>query len=296
MEFRSVAEIARQWGVSERSVRNYCAQGRVPGARLIGKTWSIPTGARKPARAKARSAAPSPLLERLREEKAIGLKGGVYHRLQVDLAYNSNRIEGSRLSIDQTRLIFETATVGVEGESLRLDDLVETVNHFRALDLVIDEAGLPLDEPLITTLHAILKSGTSDASKPWFAVGAYKTRPNEVGGCETTKPDEVARELGALLREYEAARPHSFEEIVEFHVRFERIHPFQDGNGRVGRLIMLKECLQSGVVPFVVLDTMKGFYYRGLKEWDEERGYLLDTCRYAQDRFVEALEYFEIAY
>lgn len=290
----SAAEIAELWGVSERSVRNYCAQGRVPGAFLTGKTWNIPSDATKPARSNARTSGESPLLARLREEKAAKRKGGIYHKVQVELTYNSNHIEGSRLSLDQTRLIFETATVGVQEGAVRVDDIVEAQNHFRAVDYIIDKAKAPLSEGMIKELHRILKTATTDSARDWFAIGDYKRLPNEVAGRKTTPPEDVAEEVKALLSAYDPRANHSFEEIVDFHVRFERIHPFQDGNGRVGRLIMFKECLASNVVPFIIADDMKEFYYRGLTEWDNEKGYLIDTCLAAQDAFEAALDYFRI--
>ena len=296
MGFLSVAEISKLWGVSERSVRNYCAQGRVPGAFLTGKTWNIPADAAKPTRSNAKNHKESPLLTRLREEKSEKTKGGIYHKVQIELTYNSNHIEGSRLSLDQTRLIFETATVGADGEPIRVDDIVETQNHFRAIDYIIDQAASPLSESMIKELHRILKTGTTDSAKDWFAVGEYKRLPNEVGGRKTALPENVGKEIKGLLKAYGPHSKHSLEEIIDFHVCFERIHPFQDGNGRVGRLIMFKECLASNVVPFVITDDMKAFYYRGLAEWDSEKGYLTDTCLAAQDRFEETLDYFRIAY
>jgi Fic family protein len=296
MGYLSVAEIAELWGVSERSVRNYCAQGRVPGAFLTGKTWNIPADATKPMRSNAKATDGSPLLSRLREEKADKVKGGIYQKIQVELTYNSNHIEGSRLSLDQTRLIFETATVGFESESLRVDDIVETQNHFRAIDFIIDHTQDPVSEAMIKELHRIMKSSTTDASKDWFAVGDYKRLPNEVGGHETALPEEVAKEMKSLLKAYDPLARHALESIIDFHVRFERIHPFQDGNGRVGRLVMFKECLANDIVPFIISDDMKAFYYRGLAEWDAERGYLTDTCLAAQDRFKATLDYFRIAH
>lgn len=296
MGFLSAADIAEIWGVSERSVRNYCAQGRVPGAFLTGKTWNIPSDAAKPARSNSRETNAGPLLARLREEKAAMVKGGIYHKVQVELTYNSNRIEGSRLSLDQTRLIFETATIDVRGESVRIDDIVETQNHFRAVDYVINHACDPLSEGMIKKLHGILKAGTTDSDKDWFAVGEYKRLPNEVGGRKTTLPEDVGKEMKALLKAYGPRSKHSLEDIVGFHVEFERIHPFQDGNGRVGRLVAFKECLANDVVPFVIADDMKAFYYRGLAEWDREEGFLIDTCLAAQDRFKVELDYFRIPF
>lgn len=296
MGFLSASRIAEKWGVSERSVRNYCAQGRVPGAFLTGKTWNIPEDAAKPGRLNGRMGIVSPLLERLRDEKVSRVSGGIYHKVQVELTYNSNRIEGSRLSLDQTRLIFETSSVGIEGEPVRVDDIVEAANHFRAIDYVLDNAERPITQGMLKELHGILKSSTSDASKDWFAVGDYKRVPNEVGGRETTPPEEVAGEIERLLKSYGTSLRQGIDGIVDFHVAFERIHPFQDGNGRVGRLVMFKECLRCGVVPFIIYDDMKALYYRGLKEWDREKGYLTDTCLAAQDRFKAMLDYFRISY
>lgn len=226
------------------------------------------------------------------EEKEAGIHGGMYHKLQIEFTYNSNYMEGSKLSKDQTRLIFETSTVG--GEALRVDEIVETANHFRCIDYCLENAGKPLSEPMPRELHRILKTNTSDSDLSWFAVGEYKRLPNEVANRETTQPEDVPTEVRKLLSDYSPASSHTFEEIIEFHVRFERIHPFQDGNGRVGRLVMLKECLANGIVPFVIADDMKAFYYRGLAEWDRERGLLIDTCLAAQDRLREWMGYFRI--
>lgn len=295
MSYLSVAEAAERWGISARSVRNYCAQGRVPGAFLTGKTWSIPEDAQKPDRLNERPRATSPLLRRLREERASKTSGGIYHKVQVELTYNSNHMEGSQLTRDQTRLIFETRTLGA-GEVVRIDDVIEAANHFRCVDYVIDHTEGLLTEGLVKELHRQLKVSTSDSDMEWFAVGEYKQLPNEVGGREATAPENVAREMRELLSSYEQHASHGLEEIVAFHVAFERIHPFQDGNGRVGRLLMFKECLRSGIVPFVIDDDKKLFYYRGLSRWDEERGWLMDTCLSAQDVFKEWLDYFRVEY
>lgn len=297
MDYITATEAALRWGLSERSVRNYCAQGRVPGAILIGKTWSIPSDAEKPPRAGRRpDAKANPLLLRLREERDAHVSGGIYHKLQIELTYNSNHIEGSRLSKDQTRLIFETATIGACDGAVRVDDIVETANHFRCIDFCIECALEPLSESTVKRLHAMLKSNTSDSFLSWFAVGDYKRLPNEVGGNATTAPEDVPGEMRELFRSYGPEGAHSLEQIIDFHARFERIHPFQDGNGRVGRLVMLKECLANGIVPFVIGDDMKLYYYRGLSEWDREPGFLTDTCLAGQDRFKQWLEYFRIPY
>lgn len=235
------------------------------------------------------------LLERLREEKNNGLKGGLYHKLQVEMAYNSNRIEGSRLTEEQTRYIYETNTIGMSDDVIvNVDDILETTNHFIAVDYLLDTAEGPLTEQWIKHSHTILKQGTSQARKSWFQVGDYKKIPNEVGGRETTSPDLVSDAIAELLNTYLDKKTIDFEAILDFHVQFERIHPFQDGNGRVGRLIILKECLKHGITPFIITNDLKYFYYRGLNEWGEQNGFLRDTCLTAQDRFKEYLAYFGI--
>ena len=293
MKYISVTEFAAKYGISERTARNYCSLGKIEGATLVGKTWNIPAEAELPGR-KPRQRKAMPLLVVLRQEKEAKLKGGIYHKTQIDLTYNSNHIEGSRLTHDQTRYIFETNTIGIEGESIRVDDIIETTNHFRCIDLIIDRAEERLTESLIKELHLILKSGTSDSRKDWFTVGDYKRLPNEVGGNETTAPEDVHREMQALLKEYNGKKQKSFEDIIDLHQRFESIHPFQDGNGRVGRLVMFKECLANGYVPFIITEELKMFYYRGLREWNNVRGYLLDTCLAAQDNYKAVLDYFKI--
>ncbi len=288
MKYISVSEAAKKWNISERSVRNYCALGRVVGARLVGKTWEIPELAEKPTRAK-RSDAKKTLLEILREEKSARLSGGIYHRVQIDLTYNSNHIEGSRLTQDQTRYIFETQNIGLYDGVVNVNDIIEASNHFRCIDSVIDNAHKPLSESYIKELHFLLKTGTSDSHRDWFRVGDYKRLPNEVGGIDTTAPEDVKAEMKALIEYYNKKKDISLEDIIEFHVLFERIHPFQDGNGRVGRLIMFKECLKHNIIPFIIDEEHKLFYYRGLKEWDFEQGYLIDTCLSAQDKFKAVL-------
>ena len=292
MEYLTVNEIAKKWNISERSVRNYCAIGRIPGVYLEGKKWHIPNDAKKPVRNKKEET----LLEILQDEKDNKYSGGIYHKTQIDLTYNSNHIEGSRLSHDQTRYIFETNTINMEGEIINVDDVVETPNHFRCIDMIIDNARASLSEKLIKELHLVLKNGTSDSRKEWFAIGEYKRKPNVVGGRETALPEEVAEKMKSLLKEYNEIKNKTFDDILDFHVKFERIHPFQDGNGRVGRLIMFKECLKYNIVPFIIDDDLKMFYYRGLKEWDNEKGYLRDTCLTAQDRYKVYLDYFRIDY
>lgn len=240
-----------------------------------------------------RSVSDNALLQTLRDEKSIRLSGGLYHELQVRMTYNSNHIEGSKLSEDQTRLIFETNTVDV-GEGIPVDDIIETVNHFRAIDYVIDVAEEPLTESIIKELHRILKQSTKDSTLSWFAVGDYKKRPNVVGGRETAKPKDVPVRMKALLDDYAALPTVTVNDIIRFHYSFERIHPFQDGNGRVGRLIALKECLRYGIVPFIIEDSKKMFYYRGLSEWEQEPGYLTDTCLDGQDTFRKLMAMFDI--
>ena len=296
MRYLSVAEIAKKWNVSERSVRNYCAQGRVSDAFLAGKTWNIPENAEKPERSNKKKEQPVTLLDILQEQKASKCSGGIYHKTQIDLTYNSNHIEGNRLTHDQTSSIFETNTIGMENEVLNVDDVIETANHFCCIDLIIDNAKAALTEKSIKELHLILKNGTSDSRKEWFAVGDYKKMPNEVGGMDAALPEEVANEMKVLLFEYNAKKEKIFEDILDFHVKFERIHPFQDGNGRVGRLIMFKECLKYHIVPFIIEDDLKMFYYKGLKEWDNEKGCLTDTCLTAQDKYKTYLDYFRINY
>lgn len=293
MEYISVVQFAEKYGISERTARKYCAEGRVYGAFLTGKTWNIPADAELPKKGKRKL---SPLLTRLREEKQAKLKGGIYHRTQIDLTYSSNHIEGSRLTKEQTRFIFDTNTLGITTENTSVDDIMETVNHFRCIDYVIDHAMDKITEAHIKQLHAILKTNTSDSQKPWFAVGDYKRLANEVGGEETVSPENVHKRMKKLVSEYNAIRKVEFDDILNFHVQFERIHPFQDGNGRVGRLLLLWQCLQSTHVPFVITEDLRLFYYRGIQNWGSINGYLRDTCLTAQDNFKLSLDYFKIKY
>ncbi len=294
MDYISVKEWAEVHGVSERTARNYCAQGKIDGAFLVGKTWNIPVDAELPKRKAQRKE--SPLLKSLREQKEGKIKGGIYHRVQVDLTYNSNHIEGSKLTHDQTRYIFETNTVGVSDLPVNVNDIVETSNHFRAIDYIIDNTDDKLTEKFIKELHRILKTATSDERKSWFRVGEYKKLPNEVGGGDTTLPEDVHSEIKALLKEYNSRKNPSFEDIVDFHQRFEAIHPFQDGNGRVGRLIMCRELLRCGYVPFIITDDLKMYYYNGLRNWPNIKEYLMDTCLTAQDNFKVILQKFRIPF
>ena len=293
MEYISVVLFAEKYGISERTARNYCAGGKIDGAFLTGKTWNIPADAELPKRGRMRL---TPLLNRLREEKEAKLNGGIYHRTQVDLTYNSNHIEGSRLTKEQTRFIFETNTLGITTENTSVDDIMETVNHFRCIDYVIEHAMDKITETHIKQLHAILKANTSDSHKSWFAVGDYKRLPNEVGGKETALPKDVHKQMKALTADYIAIKKVEFDDILNFHVLFERIHPFQDGNGRVGRLLPFWQCLHSGHVPFVITEDIRLFYYRGIQYWGRVNGYLRDTCLTAQDNYKLLLDYFKIKY
>lgn len=294
MKYLSVAEVAQKWNLTDRSVRKYCQDGKIPGAFLTGKTWNVPEDSEKPERAKRKASKKQTLLDILKEQKDSKLSGGIYHRIQIDLTYNSNHIEGGRLTHDQTRYIFETNTIGITDESVNVDDIVETTNHFRCIDSVIDNAKYELSEKHIKELHRILKSGTGDSRKDWFIVGDYKKLPNEVGGMETVLPENVHPEVRKLLDVYNSKKQITLDDIIDFHVQFECIHPFQDGNGRVGRLIMFKECLKHNITPFIIDEQHKMFYYRGLKEWNNEKGFLRDTVLSCQDKFYEILKYFRL--
>ena len=293
MEYISVSQFAEKYGISERTARNYCATGKIEGAFLTGKTWNIPADAMLPKRSKKKV---SPLLAALREQKESKMKGGIYHRVQIDLTYNSNHIEGSRLTKEQTRYIFETNTIGVTTANTRIDDIMETVNHFRCIDYIIDHATDKITETHIKQLHLILKTNTSDSQKSWFAVGNYKRLANALGEEETVQPEEVHKKMKPLLATYHSIKKIQFDDILDFHVNFERIHPFQDGNGRAGRLIMFWQCLQSSTVPFIITDDLRLFYYRGIQNWGKINDYLRDTCLTAQDNFKGLLDYYRIRY
>lgn len=292
-EYVSVREYAEKQGISERTVRHYCATGKLAGAFLTGKTWNIPADVELPKKGKTKI---SSLLARLCEEMDGKLKGGIYHRLQIEFTYSSNHIEGSRLTKEQTRFIFDTDTLGRTVKNTRIDDIMETVNHFRCIDYVIGHATEKITEAHIKQLHLMLKTNTSDSRKSWFVIGGYKKLANEVGGEETTQPEEVHEQMKNLLAAYNAIACPDFRDILDFHVRFERIHPFQDGNGRIGRLLMLWQCLRSGIVPFIITEDLRLFYYRGLQNWGHIDGYLHDTCLTAQDSFKAMMDYFRIKY
>ncbi len=277
-------DLTRELGISSRTIAKIARCEKIAD-RVLGKiAVFLDCGSEE----LCRSISDNALLQTLRDEKRIRMSGGLYHELQVRMTYNSNHIEGSKLSEDQTRLIFETNTVDV-GDGIPVDDIIETVNHFRAVDYVIDHAEDPLTEDIIKELHRILKQSTRDSSLAWFAVGDYKKRANMVGGKETANPKDVPERIKSLLSDYESLADVSIENIIGFHYSFERIHPFQDGNGRVGRLIALKECLRCGIIPFIIEDSKKMFYYRGLSEWEVEKGYLIDTCLDGQDVFKKLM-------
>lgn len=292
LTYCTVEEIAKKWGISARSVRNYCTEGRIADAVLDGKIWRIPREAVKPVRKPRFDQMPKTIAGVLKMEMEAHLKGRLYHQLQIDFTFNSNHIEGSRLTHEQTRWIFETQTIGSLPDSVPVDDIVETSNHFRCIDKVISSCGAALTERYIKDLHALLKNGTSDSRKPWFAVGAYKRLNNVVGEMETCPVERVRAEMARLVADY-AASQKTIDDIIDFHVRFESIHPFQDGNGRVGRLILLKECLKNGHTPFIVTDDIKRFYYLGLEEWRQgRRERLHDVFGTGQDMFRLGLAHF----
>lgn len=293
MEYISVSQFAEKHGISERTTRNYCATGKIEGAFLTGKTWNIPADASIPTRSKKKA---SPLLAALREQKEAKMKGGIYHRIQIDMTYNSNHIEGSRLTKEQTRYIFETNTLGITTEITNVDDIMETVNHFRCIDYVIDHATDKITETHVKQLHLLLKTNTSDSRKSWFAVGDYKRLANAVGEEETVQPKDVHSKMKSLLAEYNSKKKASFDDLLDFHVQFEHIHPFQDGNGRVGRLLLFWQCLQNAIVPFIITDDLRLFYYRGIQNWGKINGFLRDTCLTAQDNFKAILKYFKIKF
>ncbi|MBR1921904.1 MAG: Fic family protein [Kiritimatiellae bacterium] len=292
MKYITAKEAAKKWGLTPRSVQLHCEKGNVPGVNLLGKSWQIPESAPRPERKPRMKGLPSSVLALLKAEKRGRISGGLYHRLQIDLAYNSNHIEGSRLTHEQTRWIFETKTIGEIASDVPVDDIIEAANHFRAVDIVIESAGAALTERYVKDLHRQLKSGTTDSRKEWFAVGDYKRLDNVVGDMETCPAKDVPREMARLLAWWKAADK-SLGNLVDLHVRFEQIHPFQDGNGRVGRLILLKECLKYGITPFVIAENFKQFYYMGLQDWRRgSHARLIETCRAGQDVFILGLRQF----
>ena len=293
--YKNIVYFIDKWGISDRSIRNYCANGRIEGAFLDGKTWYIPINAKKPERSNKSSTAKNYLLDRLLKEKKSLISGGIYHKVQIELTYNSNHIEGSKLTHDETKYIYETKTIGTS-KSKNIDDIVETVNHFKCFDLVLENVNHKLTENFIKKLHWTLKNGTTDSRLSWFNVGDYKTLPNEVSGKETTEPKKVKNEIKKILDTYNAKNKIVLDDLLDFHYKFEMIHPFQDGNGRVGRLILFKECLKNNIVPFIITDELKYYYYRGLGKWKKQKGYLTDTCLIAQDEFKKMLDYFSIRY
>ena len=292
-KYESSSYFAKAWEISERSVRNYCALGRIDNAYLDGKTWYIPINAEKPERTNKSSNKKNHLLDRLIKKKKSKINGGIYYKIQIDLTYNSNHIEGSKLTHEETRYIFETKTINAK-KSKNVDDIIETVNHFKCVDMIIENANRKLTENFIKKLHFTLKNGTSDSRTSWFKVGDYKELPNEVGGKRTTDPKKVKIEIKNLLERYNKKTKIDIDDLANFHYEFESIHPFQDGNGRIGRLILFKECLKNNIVPFIITDEIKFYYYRGLDKWKKEKGYLIDTFLSAQDEFKKYMEYFKI--
>ncbi len=295
MKFVNIEIIAKKWSISPRTVRYYCELRRIPNARLVGGVWFIPEDAVKPERSNSVSVGNN-ILYWLLQERKVKLAGRIYEWIQVNLAYNSNKIEGSQLSQKQTQSLYTTNTLGPTSKNTNVDDIIETKNHFTCFDILLDTMSYPLDEKLIKRLHRVLKSNTSQAQKEWFNVGEYKEFPNQVGGKETTAPKLVPEAMNNLLSWYNSIKDKTLEEILEFHYRFECIHPFQDGNGRVGRLIMFRECLKNNIVPFIVFDKIKAQYYEGLSKWKTDKTKLIDVCLKCQEEFKKPLDYFEIQY
>lgn len=295
MKYLKVKEIAKKRELNERTIRVYCENDKIEGVYKKGKTWFIPENATKPIKIKNLKS-DRKLLNVLRIEKNNHYKGGIYHKIQILLTYNSNHIEGSKLSEEETRFIFETKTIGKLKENLNIDDLIETSNHFSCVNLVIDKANSKLNENFIKKLHFILKNGTSDSRISWFNVGDYKLIENEINGISTTPPKDVKNEIKLLLDNYNLIENKKIEDLIEFHYKFEKIHPFQDGNGRIGRLILFKECLKYNFIPIIIKDENKGFYYNGLNKFKENKGYLISTCLASQEDFIPVLDKFNINY
>lgn len=295
MEYLKVKELAKKWGVSERTVRNYCSSNRIEGAKLNGKTWMVPANTKKPYRSNQKKNK-NYLLDALKKEKKNAIKGGIYDKLQVDFSYNSNHIEGNKLNYELCKYIYETNSIASKSEALDIDDLLEVINHFSCIDMTIENAKKPLSESFIKSLHRTFKNGSSDTRTDGFRAGEYKKFPNEVAGKETTSPKEVKIYMKSLINEYNTTKEKTLDDILDFHYRFEMIHPFADGNGRVGRLIIFKECLRNNIVPFIIYEDFKAFYYRGLDNWEKNRGYLRDTCTSAQESFKKYLDNYGINY
>lgn len=296
MKYLKVKEFAEKWELNERTIRIYCETGKIEGAYKNGKTWFIPENATKPIKKSRSIKINRNLLEVLKQEKDSYYKGGIYHKIQILMTYNSNHIEGSKLSEEETRFIFETKTIGKLKENLNIDDIIETSNHFSCVDLVIDKANSKLTENFIKQLHFILKNGTSDSRISWFNVGEYKLLENEIGGVSTTSPNKVKEKMKELLTNYNLIKNKTIEDLIEFHYNFEKIHPFQDGNGRIGRLILFKECLKYNFIPIIIKDEYKGFYYNGLNKFKENKGYLISTCLALQEDLIPILDKFSITY
>ena len=282
-------DLSRELGISSRTIAKIAKGERLSKATLLKIAGFLSCSYEE----LCQEVSDNAILQILREEKEYHISGGLYHELQILMTYNSNHIEGSRLTEDQTRLIFETNTIDT-GDGILVDDILETVHHFRAIDQVIDKAEEQLSEDFIKNLHYMLKHDTKDSTLSWFSVGDYKKRPNVVGGQETAKPKDVPLRMRELLHEYTAKDNITIEDVITFHAEFEQIHPFQDGNGRVGRLIALKECLHHNIIPFIIEDGKKAFYYRGLSKWQSEKGWLIDTCLDGQDTFIRLLDMFDI--
>lgn len=291
MIYLSSKEYAKKWNLSERTIRNYCANNKIPNSYKKGKTWYIPSNAIKPLRSNKNQESSNNLLNVLRIEKKQGIKNGIYHKVQIKFTYNSNHIEGSQLTEEETRYIYETNTIGfTNNKAINIDDIIEAINHFRCIDYVINNATKELNESFIKKLHKILKTNTKDANKTRFVIGNYKKLPNEIGDQKTCLPEDVSKKMKELLSSYNQSKFKTINEIIDFHYQFESIHPFQDGNGRIGRLIMFKECLRNNIVPFIIENDIKWYYYRGLHEYDKQKGYLIDTCLSMQDRFKTYLD------
>ena len=290
MTYLSVTQMAQKLDVSERTVRHYCACNKIKGAFLTGKTWNIPENAVKPERINKKNSEPPNLLGILKAEFNTLKKDGIYNKIQTEFTYSTNYIEGSKLTLEQTKHMYETGTIGAKSSAVNVFDVIEAVNHFKCFNMIIDNAEYKLTEKFIKTLHLKLKSGTTDLK------GEYKKITNKAGKNETVSPKDVDAEIKKLLRTYNAKDEHTFEEIIDFHFQFEKIHAFQNGNGRVGRLIMFKECLKNNIVPFIIDDSLKMLYLKGLSEWENEKNYLIDTCLSAQNKFKMYLEYYQVPY